>query len=220
MIDLRDKTNREFIPLRSENISQRRELFKHIAIISAGVLGLVGIFFDKNEINKNYFFIGIILHAVTVILSLSYLRESLDKEGNDLQDLQDNYNVIAKTKLAIVDKYIISSAFSPADFKKYHEELEKSEVKKRLDADIVAQDVAREARTQKKQDMDYFGEFIMACFLCGSFYVLISIIPLPIGNYWIILITALLIFIPFFNFTLKIVSLINFIIKSLRDDGN
>ena len=68
-----EEIGKEILGVRLQLLAERRELVKHISLISAAVLGLVATISDKALITY-YLLIGTGLHATVIALSFSLIR--------------------------------------------------------------------------------------------------------------------------------------------------
>lgn len=194
--ELRDEMNKHLFEVRSKNLTQRRDLLKHITLISAAILGLVTIVANAPLI-KAYFITGVSLHMAVIVLIFSYLREHLDKESNELQFQQDEYNEVIQEKLDLIDEYLsklkLTEELTFEYFKKLHsspraEQLVKSNY-----------ELSQKRKDRKNQPLDYFSELVVFIFLSASFFILASFSKEPFNIYILTTVIALFAFLSFFN---------------------
>ncbi|QQG50150.1 MAG: hypothetical protein HZB70_01000 [Candidatus Berkelbacteria bacterium] len=171
---LRDEVVDKFVGHITDNLKQRRELLKHITIISAGIVAVLPVIQNGSD-NSNLFFWGIFLLLVTVVLTVSYLREKMDLEGQSLQDNSEKYLTILKTKLALLDRYIGERKFSNNNVSEYLDELENEPTIRELGREV--------GKPAEKERLEYFSEFVVFLFVSALFLLASALVPLSLNPY-------------------------------------
>ncbi|MBU6500949.1 MAG: hypothetical protein KGI72_04345 [Patescibacteria group bacterium] len=82
--NMRNQMNKAYSGYITDNILQRRDLFKYISTVSLAILGLSPFIIEKSQ-HLNYTIIALLLHIIIIFLIILYLRELLDLEGNELK---------------------------------------------------------------------------------------------------------------------------------------
>lgn len=190
--------NKDIIEKQVINITQRREYFQHITILSLGLAGVT--FFTDKVINKTFFILGFSFLIFTVLLILMWLRETLDKEGNELQASNDKYNTASEEKDELILEFA-KKAYTPELVSEYYLRINN------LPSIIALREVARAQSASRKnrpnQSLDYFGEFIIFFFCLGILFLFISVLTITL-NYLLLSSVILLIFsISFQDFVIK-----------------
>jgi len=173
-------------------INQKREFFWRVATLSLGLSGGLTFFYEKN-IHREYFYLSLTSFALVVVFTIFWTREILDSDFNDLQKLQDKYNVAAEEKINLIDRFVerIEEFSNSEDFlSEYFEEVKKMSSAPILIADAEELDNARKSRGT--QSMDYSGECVVFLFLVGIVFSVFSLIRFEV-NYFIIFFIILLI---------------------------
>ncbi len=195
-VALRNEVSQHLFDLRSQNLVQRRELLKHISLISAAILGLTTIVTNDSLI-KSYFITGICLHITVIVLVLSYLREHLDKESNGLQFQQDEYSDIIQEKMDLIDEYLPRQNLTKEMASEYVQRLYSTPAVQKLMK--VNYELGQQRKNRQNQPLDYFPEFVVFIFLSASFLILISFFDDFLNIYFLVLVIAFFAFISFFD---------------------
>lgn len=169
-LNLRNEMNKYYTEIRIDNIKQKRDFYKFIAILSGVILGLISII-DK-PIIKEYFFIGLILSILLIIFILNYIRETLDKEAAELRAEQDRYGGIMQEKINLVENYLNVKEYTEEIIKDYQEKLKSLPGVKLLSEEVNKLDEQRKKRHQ--EPLDYSGEIIIFIFVLSSFFIAAS----------------------------------------------
>ncbi len=162
--------DKDFLKQQGRAITEKRDLFKHITLISSAMLGLI-IFVPKDGVVQGLLMTGIVLHALVIALAISYIRELID----GLKKLQDKYNQILHEKEELIIEYLKKDVLSVEDLKEYHRNLRSTPLVQELIVDKEASDEERKKRVGgAKENGDYFGEFIVFLFLSAFFFIFLS----------------------------------------------
>ena len=177
--DLRDEINKHFLEIRTHNLLQRRDLMKHIILISAAVLGLLALGTDDGII-KNYFFLGVSLHAFVVFFLIVRLREQIDLDANELKLEQAKYNRLSENKRDIIEKYLMQE--NPVDYEtlsKYFDDLNNNPDFEKFYEE--GKEVNR--KPENINLLDFSLEIAIFAFVTGSFFVMAALFKQYINNY-------------------------------------
>jgi len=157
-------------------------------------------YFLKISHSNALYFSGIILLVFVVILIVLYLRESIDREGNDMQKLIFEFNVGYHQQFDLIMEYINGNKFSNENVMEYSKQYQELPFIKQLKENIEI-----EKHPNKNLPMEYFGELINFLFLSGLFLMLSSIRPDYI-NWVVIVLGEILLFLFSSGNTAKYIS--------------
>lgn len=186
-------------------ISQKREFFWRIAALALGLSGGITFFYEET-IHKDYFYFSLIFFALVVIFSIFWTREVLDSDGNNLQKLQDKYNIAIEEKIKLIDKFTEENLelIKVEDFFIGYS----NESKKMASIPLIVADVEELEKSRKNrgtQNMDYSGECIVFLFMSGVLFLVFSLVSWV--NWYLSIFIMLLIFsLSFSDNFLKIIS--------------
>lgn len=166
--NLEEKITTEILRLSIQNINQRRELLKHLTLISAGILGFTPILFDKATV-AYLLIVGASAHLITILLILWWLESILEREGEDLTLQMREYQGPLNKKVDILDKYLGLSELDATSVNNYLNEL-------RALPEITAFREKAFATKDKRVPKDRFTTLILGLFSIASICVLFSLI--------------------------------------------
>lgn len=175
---LAERMRFSFLGYQIENISQRREFYKHITLISSAVLALSPVIIS-NTLSKSYAYIGIIIYFFLTILIFTHIREALDIDANGFEESIKKYSEISSEKIDIINGFLSSKSIDDNKLREYLSRLVSSKGAATLKEDIKKSDIEAETR---KSNPNYFGELIIFLFTSASFFILISFFPIPLAT--------------------------------------
>lgn len=155
------------------NIFQRGALLKQFLLLSAGVLTLTPLIFEKPGILQGYFLWGVFGHILNILLILSYLRETLDRDAWKLQKDLDEYNKIFEEQKSIFRKALASPPFTLQSLQKYFQDIESSEGTKQLKSHLEESEKRKERR---RKSPDYATNLLIFIFIVSSLLLLASVL--------------------------------------------
>jgi hypothetical protein len=169
--DLRIRWNDKLLSDLKENRNNRILFMQNISIIAIGIIG-AGIFFEK--INGYYANVSFIFAIVTISFITLYLREILDKESNDNNNLLKEQN-------ELFDKFE-KGLLELESYEKYNEFIN-----------------GLEERPDKPKNflLDCSGEVINFLFISILFFLGLSFFNIPFSYYWFIAGTSISFIISF-----------------------
>lgn len=190
---LRGEMNKNLQEIRLRFTEQRWEFFKHITILSGAVLGLSSL---VKTPQGSYFVIGVILNIAVIIFCLLVVRETLDKESNELQKMQDDYNSILDEKVSFIDGQFVEIGNGRkvddcvVAIKDFITNVAAFPGAQKIKEDNERLKEDRKLRFYKP--MDYSGELALFLFVSASYFLAISIFDLRL-TWWVNVLVVLLI---------------------------
>lgn len=169
-ISLQHSIDKDIVEKRVMNITQRREYYQHITILSLGLTGVT--FFTDKVVNKTFFVLGFIFLVLTVLLVLMWLREVLDKEGKDLATIQDKYNIATEERDSVIEEFAKKS-YTTLIISEYYSALNSLPSSVSLQKESLSRSESR--KNSDNLPLDYFGEFIIFFFFLGLFFLFMSV---------------------------------------------
>ncbi|MFH1161996.1 MAG: hypothetical protein V1696_01840 [Candidatus Jorgensenbacteria bacterium] len=208
---LRGEINKGFNEVRLKLAEQRWEFFKHVTILSGAVLGLSSL---VKTPQNSYFVIGVILNIAVIVFCLLVVRETLDKESNGLQKMQDDYNSILDGKVSFIDERFveIGNGMGISDYtvavKDFITNIAALPGAQKIKKDNEQLKEDRKLRFYKP--MDYSGELALFLFVLASYFLAISIFNLQ-PTWWVNILAVLLMGVTtlFFDAASKISSFVS-----------
>lgn len=185
---------REINDKRIMNINQRRAFFQLIITASLGLSSIS--FFHNIEVNKLYYYLGFSFLMLDVFIILSWFREILDKEGNELLGLIEKYNRVVEEKVDYIDKFI-NKTTSDEYPKEYF-----SGLKELPNVSALKKEIESPQKVIKPQD--YLGEMIIFLFVIGALFLFLSVIK-SINLFYIFFLVLLVFSLSFQDFIIKII---------------
>lgn len=174
IVDLRERVGSTLMELRISTINQRKELLKHISLISAAVLGLVTFAFSKDVSTDAFVISGVALHFLVILSTLSFLREELDAELTELQSQHDGFNKLFEKMIGVVQE---TKGTDPVTAWGRINEFKSSAEWKKLLKDKEEIEDARDNR--ETQTLNFFFEMVIAMFAIGSASLLVPLLDTP-----------------------------------------
>lgn len=172
--DLRNQMNKDLGEKRIDNLNQKREFFKHLTLLIGIILGLSTVV-RPELLNSTYFLVGIALNVLVILLVNLYIRETLDRDGEELQFLQDKYNEVTDESISLLEKYINQYPDLDNDkLKKYDQESRNLK-----GVNILLEEhegLSKERKNRSNQFMDFSGELCSFLFFLGTCFIVLSII--------------------------------------------
>ena len=179
LIEARSKSNKELRDRKIQVEDQRRDLFKFLIVLIMAIIG--SSYFLKISHSDALYFSGIILLVFVMILIVLYLRESIDREGNDMQKLIFEFNVGYHQQFDLIMNYINRNKFSNENVMEYSKQYQELPFIKKLKENIEI-----EKHPNNNLPMEYFGELVNFLLLSGLFLMFGSIRPDYIN--WIVIV--------------------------------
>lgn len=213
IISLRDELNKDYLKYRTDNVRERRELFKYIATISVAVLGATSFVLEKTN-NANYIIVSLVLHAVIILMTVVYFREVIDMEGKELRSQQNRYNAAIKEALNITDSFIRKNDFSMEKTSEFWSKIKES--KGAADMEEENKKI-EESRKNEEKNLDYFGELIIFLLISATLFMILGSSDFNLNYYELISFIVLILILSFSNFALKFNHLISKFATFLRD---
>lgn len=212
VVETRDDMNKSYLSYRTDNLLQRRELFKYIATISLGVAGLAPFIIEKSQ-HINYTIVSLVLHVFIIFLIIVYFRELLDQEGLALEGQQDRYNDFTDESIKLVDKYIEKRDFTIDGLKEFWKEIENSNWSRELNLETEG---FKKNREVKNKNLDYFGEIIIFLFANSILFTVLGSVRFHPTIYELSFFVVLIFAMSFFSWALRFSKLISFVASFIK----
>ncbi|MCK5490490.1 MAG: hypothetical protein KAI67_01470 [Candidatus Pacebacteria bacterium] len=192
---LEDEFYKDIYTKEIENAYQRRDLLKHISIISIAILGLSPLVLNESA-NKDFFIIGIFMHLALVFFVVSRLREILDQDSNGLKEIENSKGEILEERKNIIIKCLEEKS----SFEQYTKKIAESNGYKKI---------IKEVESRKNQEFDCSFKVIIFIFITASFFILIAILNFNLNIQWIIACMLIFFVLSFSNFSAKIIKVLS-----------
>ncbi|MBI2013813.1 MAG: hypothetical protein HYS87_03240 [Candidatus Colwellbacteria bacterium] len=218
-IRLRNDLNKDFKDTQIKIAEQKWGFFKHVTILSGAVLGLSSII---DIPNNNYFFIGLVLNIIVIIFNLLIVREKLDNESNNLQKMQDEYNLALEERLNLLDEYFgrigrgekFDNSYEAT--KEYFQRLSNLASTDKLREENKK--LSEERKSRFKKAMDYSGEISLFLFVLASYFMVTAVFGLqPSQLLNIVIIVFISLITLFFDSASKLSRFISVIIHYIKN---
>lgn len=180
-------------------IYQRREWFKHTAIISSAILAFTPSIISNQGVYMPFAIIGASFHFFVIFIILAHFREMLDYDANEFRKMPDRYTPMFQEQMKIIINAAKSGRFDQTAQFQYSNNIINAEGFKE-----VKLNKEKEVEKQEMRDKNpsYLGEFIVFLFSEATFFMIISIIS-NIHFLFILSITILILALTFYPSTIK-----------------
>ena len=153
--------------LLSENITQLRNFFIHLTVISVLILAfLLPLLADSNQqVFKTvaFAFLGSIFLVFVPIISTSYLGKVLSRENNNLSKIRNFNEKTLDTAIKLLQKNIVENKDFTSSYKEYLDTLKG-----------FAKDEGELRGVNKKPTKDYMIDILSICFILGIIFIGLS----------------------------------------------
>lgn len=209
-LELRADFNKDTLDLKIKNIDQCRNFYNSITLISGGVFTII-VALGK-PVYPLYVYVGAILYILLTILIMLYMREWLDKEGNQLKEQGDKYNDLLTEISEFYKGYLLldSKEITQDVMTGHFKELHNLDGYKTFMGENRDNMEKRKKRINEGQNLiNFIGEIIVSLFITATFFSLSSLY----GKLSFATIILCLIFIILIGFSPSANFIINFLSK-------
>jgi hypothetical protein len=187
---------------------QRRVFYQNLALLLGAAIGLVSIAGTSEIKNIAYFKFGLGLYVFFVLILILYLKETLDRDSEEIQNLGDQIDYAIEEKLNLVKTYLVKKVFTNAEKNNFIDALQELpyiEDLKNLNKKITT---GRDNRLKGDKDWDFSGEIFVSLFLSSGILITTSLIS-KISLFEILELVIIALLLTFSNKTLGLFRKIN-----------
>jgi hypothetical protein len=171
--ELGEKVHTEYISFIKDLQKERREMFKYLGTISGGAAALAPQLLSNVQ-QPNFFYAGIGLLCLVVIISTTYILSTIENEASEfLKDLKEKNEVFDRLRKP-KRNFLVEGDYSVGAFVKALSENGENE----LPTLIEKVEASKSKKGSWYTPMDYTGEFVILFIVVG-----LSLLALSLSDY-------------------------------------